>query len=268
VTIIEPRYTTVTVGPSGGVGRSWTQDFYINCEVERSGASTPNKAKVELYNLTMESIAYLETPGQVLHVQVGQGSPNTIFYGELRSKGISSQLKQPNRITTLEATDGQAIMQSGYFAGSYPAGTTRSQILVDVLAAGAIPRGYVHPLAERTYQASTAYAAPIWAVLDELYSGEPATWSIQGGKFQLTHDDIARPGNALVISAATGMIGSPERTDRGIKVATSQLGVASPGSLISVQSTLITGSYKVTKATARWDTELKWEDELVAMVIK
>lgn len=266
--IIQPRHTIVTVGPPGAIGRSWNQELYIKGSVERTAAGTPNKAKIELYNLNSVSLAYLEKPGQVLHVQVGAPQPSTIFYGELRKRGIKTSIKHPNQVTTLEATDGQRIMQEGYFSGSYPAGTTVTQIRTDALAANAVALGYACPLPERVYQGAVAFADTLPNVLDELYAGQPVSWSIQGGRFELLHDDLPRPGNALVISAQTCMIGSPERTDKGVKVKISQLGVARPGQPIAIQSRLVSGTYRVTKAVANWDTELQWEDDLIATVIK
>ena len=267
MTVIEPRVVQVAVGPPGAEGRLWDQSLYISGTVERTSGSTPNKAKIQIYNLAPASLAYLEKPGHVMQVRVGETVPTSIFYGELRASGIKTALKHPDLVTSLEATDGRSIMQSGWFTGSYPANTTRSQILTDVLAQNGIARGYVAPLAERTYQAPTMWADRVDAVLDELYLGELAEWSLQGGRFYLLLDDTPAPGNAPVISAKTGMIGSPERTDKGVKVDFGQVGAVVPCGPFSLVSRLVSGSYKAIKITTEFDTELKWQDKITGRPI-
>jgi hypothetical protein len=268
VTVIQPRILTVSVGPPGSTGRLWDQRLYIKAEIDRVVGSSPNKARIQIYNLAPASLVYLEQPGHVLQVQIGSPTPSTVFYGELRKSGVKTEVQHPNQVTTLEAKDGLTPIRDGYFTGSYPAGTTRTQIRTDALAASAVPLGYVAPLPERTYQAPVIFAAPLREVLDELYSGEPAAWSLQGGAFTLILDDVPRVGNAPVISAATGMIGSPKRATKGISVKWSNVGAVSPGTGFGLTSRLISGNYKAASVKTRADTELLWEDEIVGTVLK
>lgn len=268
MTVILPRIVQVSVGLAGAVGRQWDQRMYIKGEIKRSSGSTPNKAKIEIYNLAPASLVLLEQPKLVMQVAVGEGVPGTIFYGEIDKSGVRTKISHPNQITTIKATDGRRTMQEAYFAGSYPAGTTRTQIRTDALAANAVPLGYVAPLPERVYQAPVAFGGRLQDVLDELYLGEPAGWSLQAGAFTLLLDDVPGPGNALIVSAATGMIGSPERTDKGAKVSTSQIGAIAPGRPFVIASRVVNGQYKATSVTDKFDTELEWQSNLVGTVIK
>lgn len=262
MTVLPPHIVQVAVGPAGGVGREWDQRFYIKGKVRRSVGSTPNKASVDIYNLSPASLQFLETPGMVLQVRAGITIAGTIFYGDVPKSGVKTKIVHPNQVTTITAKDGKRVFQEAYFAASYPAGTTRTQILTDALAANAVPRGFVGALPERVYQASVAFADPLHDVLDELYEGEPAEWSLQGGAFTLLPDALPTPGNAVVISAKTGMIGSPERTDKGVKVTTSQMGAVGPGKPFLIQSRLINGDYKAGIVEDEFDTELLWQSKL------
>lgn len=268
MTVIAPRILQVSVGPPGTPGRMWDQSLYIHAKIERTASSTPNKATVELYNLAPLSISYLERPGHVLQVRAGETIPGTLFFGELRASGIKTAVKHPNQVTTLKATDGKRIMQTGHFSGSYPAGTTRSQIVADVLAQNAIARGYVGPLPERVYHAPIMLSAPVDAVLDELYTGEPASWAIHSGRFVLLLDAEAMPGNAPIVSAETGMMGSPERSDKGVKVKTGAVGTVQPGGPFVLNSRLSKGTFKAIKVSTDIDTELKWEDTIMGKALK
>ncbi len=125
-----------------------------------------------------------------------------------------------------------------------------------------LPRGYVASLLERTYQAGFYVNAYTRDALNELFTGEDAVWSIQDGAFHLVATGQLAPGNVPVISAQTGMIGSPERTDKGIKVTTKLDAMIRPGGGIQVNSRLMSGLYRVTKVAHEgeklgptWQTE-------------
>lgn len=268
MTVIQPHPLRVNVGLPGTTGKSWDSSFYIKAHVERVIGSTPNKAKVEIYNLSPVSLKYLEMPGQVLQVLAGSPVAGVIFYGEIPKTGVKTEIKHPNQVTTISATDGKTALHSGYFMASYPSGTTRSQIVTDLLAANALPRGYMCPLSERVYRAPVAFSAPIEHVLDELYSGEPVVWSLQSNTFVLIHDDLPMPGSAVVVSSKTGMIGSPQISDKGCSVKFLQVGAISPGGLFQIQSRLKTGSYKATKVVTDVDSELLWEDTITGLELK
>ncbi len=267
MTVIAPRIVQIAVGPPGAVGREWNQRFYIKGTVTRTGGRTPNKAKVEIYNLSPASLQFLETPGMVLQVRAGRTIAGTLFYGDLEKTGVRTKVTHPNQITALTAIDGKRTFQEAYFTASYPAGTTRSQILSDALAANAVAVGHIATLPERVYQAASAFADSLDDVLDELYVGEPAAWSLQAGAFTLLHDDLPVPGNAPIISVATGMIGSPERTDKGVKVETDQLGAFAPGTPFVIKSRLVNGTYKTSQVIDQFDTELDWAAKLTGTVL-
>jgi hypothetical protein len=63
------------------------------------------------------------------------------------------------------------------------------------------------------------------------------------------------------------MIGSPERTDKGVKVSTSQLGFVKPGGGFVVESELLDGQYRCTKVNDKADTELEWQSDLVGVPV-
>ena len=85
------RIVEVRAGTPGSLGRAW-RDVYITAEVERSKGKRPNKGKVELYNLSAESLRFLE---QSTAVQVLAGvSPGerVVVKGALLIDGVAEQL--------------------------------------------------------------------------------------------------------------------------------------------------------------------------------
>jgi len=259
------RIVQVRVGPPAGPGRLWDNStVYAEFEVEKVGGRTPNKAKVSLYNLAPGSLQALEQPGQVMQLLAGKTTASSLFYGDIASGQIKTRVQAPDQVTEISAADGQRIFRDAFFSASYPGGTARSVILTDVLAAGNLVRGFIDPaIPDRVYATETAFCAPVRDILTELYAPDGAIWSIQENRLTVLALGGSLPGNAALISAATGMIGSPERTDKGISVSYILVPEIGPGSLIQLRSRTVTGNFRVSKIVHTgnsWGTV--WESKI------
>jgi hypothetical protein len=256
---------SVSVAPAGTVGLSWS-DLYIKANIELTAGRSPNKAKVEIYNLSQGSLEYLNIPGQVMQVLAGTDRLDQIFYGDLSRKSVETKVAEPNQVTTINAADGQRIFRDRYWVASYPAGTTRSQVLADLLAQNAIARGYISPaIPELTNPSSWAFAGLVRDALDQLYP--EAKWSIQRNTLHLVYPGET-PLNTVVVTPQTGLLGSPEKTDKGMKCKLIFDAQVTPGMGLSVTSRLMSGLYRVTKVTHDLDTEMAtWETSAVGVKV-
>ena len=265
---IPTRIVKVRIGPAGSSGLEWS-DIYVEAEIEKTVGSVPNKATVSLYNLSLGSLQWIEQPGMTVQALAGTDVASQLFVGDIPRKGIKTSIQLPDQITTIEAADGQAVYRDAYFIRSYPPGTARSVIMTDVAGAGGLSIGYIDPtIQDRIYASGITFAAKLRDVLSELWAPEGALWSIQDRTITVLALGRAGPGNAAVISPRTGLIGSPERTDNGISLTTILSPQIGPGGLVSVQSRMVTGSYKVSKITHSVDSwGLKWDSKLVCVPI-
>lgn len=269
MTVIPDRVIRVQVGLPGVPGTQWS-DLHIDFEVEKVSGSTPNKARVAIKNLSDWSIQWLEQPSQVLHLMAGEGVASPLFYGDVARGGVKTEQSGPDVITTIEAASGRRVYRETLFSASYPAGVTRSVVFADILAALQLPRGYVSPtLLERTYPSSIAFHCKARAALTRIWSPDGAQWSIQDKAVQVLAQGDTVAGAGVVISAATGMLGSPTRTDKGITVKHTLTPSLQGGSVVSVQSLHVTGFYKVAKLTqAGTNFDSKWESRITGVPYK
>lgn len=268
MTTILPRIVEVRVGLAGQTGRAW-RDLFIQAKVMRVLGSTPNKAEVKLYNLNATSIKTLQVPNSTIQVLAGESVPGAIFTGDIDQNSVSTTRQGPDIVTTVKATDGRRIYRDTRFVASYPRLTTRTQVLTDVIATMRIARGYIAPLPERVYQTARYYVAPARHVLDQLFAPDRAVWSIQSGALQVLKAGEAAPGNAPVLSEATGMIGIPKKDKNGIQVKSLFLSAAKPGSPFVVQSKFRGGDYKASKVTHTVDSDGgAWETDLVGVPLR
>jgi hypothetical protein len=258
----KPRIVRVAVGPPGGAGRQWS-DIFIEAEIEKTNASTPSKAEVKLHNLSIDSLLWLENPGLQIQVLAGEGVPSQLFLGDLDTKSVKTTISGVDQTTVINGQDGLRRIRNTTFSRSYPPGTSSNLILGDIIAAMGLPIGYQPPsLPVIVYQNGWAFAGRIKHALTQVLASVAAFWFVRDGALIIMFGGPV-PGNAVLISPATGMIGSPERTDSGVSAKVLLNPAITPGSLFTIQSYYIAGSYRVAKAVHRLDSHGQvWETDV------
>ncbi len=263
---IPQRIVEVRIGLPGAVALAF-RDLFIDATIKRGNGGTPNKATINISNISQGTLALLEQPGLVVQVLAGLDIPTPIFTGDIGSRGMISKITGPVRVTRIEAADGRRIYKRARFSRSYPAQTTRDVILPDLLASFAIPVGPLPPLPPVSYPAGYAFGGNARAALTELLDGD-AIWSIQDGAMHLALAGQPMPGNALLITPATGMRGTPERTKRGLKVSIPVANQARINQPVVVQSAEVTGEYRAVSVEHRFDNRAgPWDTNLEVIAL-
>jgi hypothetical protein len=102
-------------------------------------------------------------------------------------------------------------------------------------------------------------------VLSRVALNNGADWSVQDGELIMVPTDKVLPGEAVLLSQETGMIGSPEATDNGLELKCLCNPALKVGGLVRVQSLLdyFNGDYKIVHLQHKgdaiggdWRTEL------------
>ncbi len=266
MTRLPERIVEVRAGPAGAAGLSWKTPFYSTFDVEQTDTSQPNKAKIDLYGLSEFSLAFLEQRSLVVQLFAGDDIPSLLFQGDLTGRGIKTAWKTPENVTTLECADGQSVYRDRHFCRSYPPGTALTLVLTDVIGVLRLPIGFQSPLPAFTFPGPMAWSASARSVLTQVLEFVDAHWSIVNGRVQILGAGVeVVPGNAILISAVTGMHGTPTRTNKGVDVVVNLNPAIRPGTLIQIQSRDITGPFKVKKTNHSGDEKgLKWETKINA----
>jgi hypothetical protein len=74
---------------------------------------------------------------------------------------------------------------------------------------------------------------------DDLAASSATSWSIQGNTYQMIPLTGYAPGDAIVLTSRTGMIGLPEQTDQGIKIRSLLLPTLKIGCQVQINNTSI-----------------------------
>ena len=215
------RKCTLLVSDKNGDGLDLSQ-LRIKFLVKRSDTQTPNMAEIRVYNLADETAQRIQKEFSKVVLQGGyEQNFGVIFQGNVKQV-LRGRENGTDTFIDIIAGDGDlsynfAIVNATLAAGTGQAeqvnaaigamtktgGTTAGN--VGEMPANQLPRGKVMYGMARDYLRQTAETTN-------------KTWSIQDGKVQFVPTTSYLPGEAVVLTSKTGMVGTPTQTNEGILV--------------------------------------------------
>ena len=246
--------------------------------VEKSGNRDPNSAEVEIYNLSETNRKALQAGSDLaefnrkvgliydwpLVLNAGYVSTKSqIFSGDIVQ--ANSRLNGQDWITTIEAEDGGHKYRSARLPKgglSFGAGTPVLTVLTALATALGVglgnsaahfalgaQRGYLN------FDHGVALSGRVSKLLNKYVTSAGYHWSIQDGQLQVLAPDETLMDSITILSSLTGLVGSPEKGEKGVITAKSLLQPSiMPGRRVTMFSKMITGSYKATKVSIFGDT--------------
>lgn len=196
-------------------------DLHVQFEVKQEDIGSPDNARIRVENLSRDMESRVQKEYQRVVLQAGYwGSPyGVIFTGTIKQfrKGRADA-----KTTYLEilAADGDitynyALLNESLAAGSTPKqrvdAIVKKMVEKDTKAGnidmpntgGILPRGKVLFGLGRV-------------LLRQITNDRGASWNMLKGRLNITPLDGYLPGEAVVLSAATGLIGRAEQTEQGV----------------------------------------------------
>lgn len=214
------REYELTIGKGGGGGIK-TSALRVAFEIKKGDTESPNTAVIKVWNLADETMQRAKKEFDRVILQTGyQSNIGLIYQGNIIGKRI---LHENGVDTILELTcgDGDEAYNSAIVNKTLAAGAKPKDIVDEVqksfgeydiqqgempeLEGQALPRGKVMFGMARKY-------------IREATTTTDTSWSIQDGKTTIVKHDGYLSGEAVVLTSATGLIGSPEQTNEGLKV--------------------------------------------------
>lgn len=215
------RKCTLLVTDRKGEGLDLS-NLHIKFAIKRSDTQTPNMAEIKIYNVREESIQVIEKEYSRVILQGGyEDNFGVIFQGNIKQV-LRGRDNGTDTWVEIVAGDGDlaynfAIVNASIAKGSTQADQINAAIKpmnskgnvtagnISNLPTVKLPRGKVMYGMSRDYLRQSA-----------LTSNQ--TWSIQDGKVQFVPVTSYLPGEAVVLTAKTGMIGTPVQTNEGVNI--------------------------------------------------
>tara|TARA_R110000822_G_scaffold84867_3_gene199025 strand:- start:8080 stop:8952 length:873 start_codon:yes stop_codon:yes gene_type:complete len=191
-------------------------------EITKSVLSFPNLCKFTIFNPNAETISMLQKKFTKVEVNVGyEGNIRLLFKGEVRN--INQTKIGPDRTIIVYAGDGERDWQNAIFNKTFKESVTIKNIVNEVMTSfkdltvgiiDGIP-DTANKLRGQTISGSSK------DILDEYAKEYNLDWNIQDGEIIIS--PINTPisnSEAILITSATGMIGSPTVTEIGVDITT------------------------------------------------
>ncbi|MNS95611.1 hypothetical protein D3C72_1298780 [compost metagenome] len=236
------RLWRVTVGPAGGQGRSW-EGLRVAFKIEKHGDATPNTADVTITNLSPESRAYIKK-GMALRLEAGYEGTGMklLFTGAI-------QVPESERVgadwqTRLQAGDGVREYRSTVISESFGPKTSEGSVIKAIADKMGLTIGELKGLSDEKYAQGRSLSGPARSHLDRLCASRGLRWSIQDGALQIIPAGQGLSGSAVVLSPATGLVGTPKHLPGGgYRVVSLLQGGINPGRVITLESATAKGSF-------------------------
>jgi hypothetical protein len=230
----------IQVAPLDGKGRGW-RESHIAFTVEKTKGTRANKATVEIKNLSLDSVRYIESAQFARLLVDGM----QLYVGEIRRKTLATNQQSADRVTRFECGHALAAVAAARVDLSYAPGTPRS-VAVQA-AAAALGLGLRAPPVDLgVFSAGFAYSGRAAAVLDAVAPG----WTVLEGV--LDWGGGAR--KMLRLASGLGLLGNPERRDGETKARCLLNPAILPHDVVELQSKVVTGTYRAAEVTHKGDS--------------
>ncbi len=235
----------------------------VTFKIERAINGDPNKAAVEIFNLSQASRSAIQEKDIPTIIEGGYvNNLSQLFSGNLTF--AQHQRQGTDWISTFEAGDGSRAFQTARINESFAPGTKIDTVVNRIVeCSGLGPGNVIDELNKGNFRgAVTEYKKGFSAsgkcleVLRGITDSIGLNMSVQDGQVQLLREGGTNGDDVVVLSASSGLIGAPEIGEDGIVTARSLLqGKLSPGRPVRIESISIdAGFFRIEKATHVGDT--------------
>ena len=237
----------------------------ISFEAKHSSESSPNEAKVTLYNVHADTRAKILTEGKRIEIHAGYWPANgsrwagIVFKGQIR-KTLTKVDGGTEVVTEIECGDGD----DGYARARVRKRTrkppTHAAVVSEIVAAfkaHGIKAGVID-IPDYTEARPRTIDRAARRELDDICRQHDLQWSIQDGELHVySRDDVLRD-DRVVLSPDTGLLDSPQRSEHGVDIKALMLYELRPGHTIRLENPYVSNplagtEYKVHEITFSGD---------------
>ncbi|MDB5444981.1 MAG: hypothetical protein JWQ97_298 [Phenylobacterium sp.] len=187
-------------------------------KIKQYDLQTPSTAYIRIYNLTENTANKIQKEFTSVTLNAGyQDNFGTIFVGTIIQVRRGRESATDTYVDII-AADGDDKINTATISLSVGKGTTFDDRLKVLTGALGVRTGQVAPLPSGALPRGRVFYGAAKDHLRDFSFSTGTRWSIQRGMFQALPLNGYLPGEAVVLSSATGMLGMPEQTEIGIRV--------------------------------------------------
>ena len=214
------RACSLVVADAGGQGLD-LGELRVVFATKKGDTETPNSAEITVYNLSEATAGRMTREFTRVILQAGyEGNTGVIFDGTIRGTRLGRENGTDSWIEILAADGDQAynfaVVNTTLAAGSLPG--NRVAACQKAFEEKGVSAGHQADLGGRPLpRGAVMYGMARKYLRAESVTGD-ASWSVQDGKMMVLKRSGYLPGEAVVLTHETGLVGTAEQTNEGVKV--------------------------------------------------
>lgn len=193
----------------------------IKFTVKRSDTMTPNVADIRVYNLEEKTALRIRKEFTKVVLQAGYESNfGVIFQGNIKQVIIGRE-SATDTFIDIVAGDGDRAYNFAIVNATLAAGSTQAD-QVGAAIASMVPKGvgegYIGDMPPEKLPRGKVMYGNARNYLRDVAQSTDKSWSIQDEKVTFVPKKSYLPGERVVLTSKTGMIGTPQQTNEGVNV--------------------------------------------------
>jgi len=216
------RVCTLLVTNTRGEGIDLSQ-LRIKFAVKRTDTATPNTANIRVYNLENETAILIRKnyTNQRVILQAGYATNyGVVFQGNIKQVILGRESATDTFIDII-AGDGNTAYNYSVVISSLAKGSTQNDQItacINSMSQKGVTQGYTAALPKNQLPRGKVLYGPAKNYLRNISQTTQTSWSIQNEKVTFIANKGYLPGTRVVLTAATGMVGTPNQTNEGVNV--------------------------------------------------
>lgn len=264
------RTYTMKCGKMGSTGfmigniHSPTENtLHISFSVEKCDVESPNTAKVQVWNLSDESLKILDGKDCIVELKAGYGNNNAlILVGNVTS--VVTTPDNADRMTEIEVMDGRVELRDTTISISINGSVNCKDVYKKIASKMGLPITFAGDLSFKKIPNGFSYTGKAKNALQKIAKYCGHSWTIQNQTIQITWPGRAISSRGFLLNSDSGLISIPKRitigstsnkeeSQTGWEVKYFLNGAIGVNDVVQIQSSTANGYYRVYKATIDGD---------------
>lgn len=213
------RMITLIVSPKNGEKALDLSELRIKFTIKRSDTMTPNVADIRVYNLDLQIAATIKKEFTKVVLQAGYLSNfGVIFQGNIKQV-ILGRENSTDTYMDIIAGDGDraynfAIVKTTLAKGSSTADHLKAATLP--MADHGVTKGYTGTLPPNKLSRGKVMYGNARDHIKSLADSAGLGWTIENEQINVIPKTTYLPGERVILTSKTGLIGTPQQTDVGV----------------------------------------------------
>lgn len=244
----------------GNIRNASQEALHVSFSIEKSGATSPNDAKVQIWNLAPENLSILEEKNCIVELKAGYGnSMALVLAGNVSS--VITTTDNADRLTELQVVDGLAELRDTVISVSINGKVNCRDVYRRIAAKMGVSLVFAKDLSFKTLPNGFSYVGKAKNALNKMAKCCRHKWTIQNQVLQITLPGRPVSTKGYLLSGDTGLIGIPKRISigsgkeekTGWEVEYFLNGAINVNDVVQVRSSMTSGYFLVHKITIDGD---------------